>query len=149
MKVLLTQDVPGLGKAGEIKKVADGYGRNYLIPRGLAVLARSGLVRQADEQRRARQKKATKEAADAQVLAEQMAQTTLTFKAKAGEQDKLYGSITSGDIVKELAKQIGQELDRRKVILEQPIKQLGSHQVTIRLGTDITAELAIVVEREE
>jgi large subunit ribosomal protein L9 len=149
MKVVLTQDVAGLGKAGEVKKVADGYGRNYLIPRGLAVLARTGLVRQAEEQRRATGKKADREAADARALAERLAQVTLTFKAKAGEQDKLYGSITSGDIIEELAKQIGQELDRRKVLLERPIKQLGSHQVTIRLATDIAAELAVVVERGE
>ena len=149
MKVLLTQDVASLGKAGEIKKVATGYGRNYLIPRGLAVLTRPDLVRQAEEQRRAAEKKAVRETADARALAQKMAQMTLTFKAKAGEQDKLYGSITSGDIVEELAKQLGREMDRRKVLLEQPLKQLGSHQVAIKLATDVTAELTVVVEREE
>ena len=149
MEVLLTQDVAGLGRAGEIKKVAAGYGRNYLIPRGLAVLTRPDLVRQAEEQRRAAEKKAVRETADARALAQKMAQMTLTFKAKAGEQDKLYGSITSGDIVEELAKQLGREMDRRKVLLEQPLKQLGSHQVAIKLATDVTAELTVVVEREE
>ena len=149
MKVMLTQDVAGLGKAGEVKKVADGYGRNYLIPKGLAVLARPGLVPQAKERHRAAEKKATREAATARALAQQMAQMTLTFKAKAGEQDKLYGSITSGDIVEELGKQLGQELDRRKVLLDQSIKQLGSHQVAIKLTTDVTAELTVVIEREE
>ena len=149
MKVLLTQDVAGLGKAGEIKKVAAGYGRNYLIPRGLAVLTRPDLVRQAEEQRLSAEKKAVREVADARALAQKMAQMTLTFKAKAGEQDKLYGSITSGDIVEELAKQLGREMDRRKVLLEQPLKQLGSHQVAIKLATDVTAELTVVVEREE
>ncbi len=149
MKVLLTQDVASLGKAGEIKKVAAGYGRNYLIPRGLAVLTRPDLVRQAGEQRRSAEKKAVRETADARALAQKMAQMTLTFKAKAGEQDKLYGSITSGDIVEELAKQLGREMDRRKVLLEQPLKQLGSHQVAIKLATDVTAELTVVVEREE
>jgi len=149
MKVILLQDVAGVGKAGEIKRVADGYARNYLIPKGLAIAARPGLVRQAEEQRRAAEKRAVREAADAHTLAQQMAQVTLTFKAKAGEQDKLYGSITSSDIVEELAKQIGQDLDRRKVILEQPIKQLGSHQVPVRLATDVTAEVTVVVERQD
>jgi large subunit ribosomal protein L9 len=105
MKVLLIEDVAGVGKAGEIKKVADGYARNYLIPKGLAVLARPGVARQAKERRQAEGRKASWQAADAQALAQQMAQLTLTFKVKAGEQDKLYGSITSGNIVEELEKQ--------------------------------------------
>lgn len=148
MKVLLTQDVAGLGKAGEIKKVADGYGRNYLLPNGLAVLAQSGLVRQAEERRQAQDKKATREAATAQMLAQQMAQLTLTFKAKAGEK-RLYGSITSGDIAEELEKQTGHQVDRRKVLLDEPIKQLGSHQVSIKLATDVTGQVTVIVEREE
>lgn len=149
MKVQLIQDVAGVGKAGEIKKVADGYGRNYLIPRGLAVLARPGLVQQAGERRRAQERKGARRAVEVQALAQQMAQLTLSFKVKAGEQDKLYGSITRSDIVEELEKQLGQELDRRKVLLDQSIKQLGSHQVVIKLASDITAEVTVLVEREE
>lgn len=149
MKVLLLQDVTGTGMAGEIKEVADGHARNYLIPKGLAVVARPGMVRQAEEQRRAAERRGAREAADAQALAERLALMTLTFKAKAGEQDKLYGSITSSDIVEELAREIGQDLDRRKVLLDQPIKQLGSHQVSIKLAADITAELTVAIEREE
>jgi large subunit ribosomal protein L9 len=149
MKVLLTQDVTGVGKAGQIKKVADGYGRNYLIPKGLAVLAQAGLVRQAEEKRHAEEKKAIRQTADAQALARQMAQLTLTFRAKAGEQDKLYGSITSSDIVEELEKLIGQKLDRRKVLLDEPLRQLGSHQVAIKLAAEVTAEVTVIVEREE
>jgi len=149
MKVLLMKDVAGVGKAGEIKKVADGYARNYLIPQGLAVLARPGVARQAEERRQAEARKASQQAADAQALAQQIAQLTLTFKVKAGEQDKLYGSITSGNIVEELEKQLGQELDRRKVLLDQPIKQLGSHQVAVKLASDITTEVTVVVERED
>lgn len=149
MKVLLIKDVAGVGKAGEIKKVADGYARNYLIPKGLAVLARPGVARQAEERRQAEARKASQQAADAQALAQQMAQLTVTFKVKAGEQDKLYGSITSGNIVEELEKQLGQELDRRNVLLDQPIKQLGSHQVPVKLASDITTEVTVVVERED
>jgi len=149
MKVLLMKDVAGVGKAGEIKKVADGYARNYLIPQGLAVLARPGVARQAEERRQAEARKASQQAADAQALAQQIAQLTLTFKVKAGEQDKLYGSITSGNIVEELEKQLGQELDRRKVLLDQPIKQLGGHQVAVKLASDITTEVTVVVERED
>lgn len=149
MKVQLIQDVAGVGKAGEIKKVADGYGRNYLIPRGLAVLARPGLVQQAEERRRAQERKGARRAVEVQALAQQMAQLTLSFKVKAGEQDKLYGSITRSDIVEELEKQLGQELDRRKVLLDQSIKRLGSHQVAIKLASGITAEVTVLVEREE
>jgi len=149
MKVLLIKDVAGVGKAGEIKKVADGYARNYLIPKGLAVLARPGVARQAEERRQAEARKASQQAADAQALAQQMAQLTVTFKVKAGEQDKLYGSITSGNIVEELEKQLGRELDRRNVLLDQPIKQLGSHQVAVKLASDITTEVTVVVERED
>jgi large subunit ribosomal protein L9 len=149
MKVLLIKDVAGVGKAGEIKKVASGYARNYLMPQGLAVLARPGLARQAEERRQAEEKKGIRQSADAQALAQQMAQLTLTFKVKAGEQDKLYGSITSGDIAEELEKQLGQELDRRKVLLDQPIKQLGSHQVALKLAPDITAEVTVTVERQK
>jgi large subunit ribosomal protein L9 len=149
MKVLLIKDVAGVGRAGEIKKVADGYARNYLIPKGLAVLARPGVARQAEERRQAEARKAGWQAADAQALAQQLAQLTLTFKVKAGEQDKLYGSITSGNIVEELEKQLGRELDRRKVLLDQPIKQLGSHQVAVKLASDITTEVTVVVERED
>ena len=149
MKVLLMQDVAGLGQAGEIKKVADGYARNYLIPRGLAILARPGMVRQAEEQRRAEDKKVSRQTASAQALAEQMAQLTLTFTAKAGEQDKLYGSITSGHIADELEKQTGHPIDRRKVLLDEPIKQLGSHQVSIKLAVDVVGAVTVVVEREE
>jgi large subunit ribosomal protein L9 len=149
MKVLLIKDVAGVGQAGEITEVASGYARNYLIPKGLAVAAQPGVVRQAEERRQAEEKKAVREAADAQALAQQMAELTLTFTAKAGEQDKLYGSITSGNIVDELEKQLGQELDRRKVLLEGPIKQLGSHQVAIKLAPDVTAEVTVVVERQD
>jgi large subunit ribosomal protein L9 len=149
MKVLLIKDVAGVGKAGEIKKVADGYARNYLIPKGLAVLARPGVARQAEERRQAEARKASQQTADAQALAQQMAQLTVTFKVKAGEQDKLYGSITSGNIVEELEKQLGRELDRRNVLLDQPIKQLGSHQVAVKLASDVTTEVTVVVERED
>lgn len=149
MEVLLTQDVSGLGKAGEIKEVADGYARNYLIPQGLAVLARPGLVRQAEEKRRAREKKAARQRATAEALAQQIGQMTLTFKAKAGEQDKLYGSVTSGDIAEELTRQTGQTFDRRKILLSEPIKRLGSYQVAVKLDADVTGEVTVVVEREE
>lgn len=149
MKVLLTKDVPGLGKAGETTEVADGYGRNYLIPNEMAVLARSGLVRQAQERQKAQERQAAREAADARALARKMAALSLTFKAKAGEQDKLYGSITSGDIASELEKQLGQAVDRRKILLQEPIRQLGAHQVEIKLAADVTGKVTVIVEREE
>ncbi|MFZ5917974.1 MAG: 50S ribosomal protein L9 [Chloroflexota bacterium] len=147
MKVLLTKDVTGVGKAGEIKRVADGYARNFLLPQGLAVPAQTGQIKQAQERHQAEQKKSARQAADAQTLAARMAQLTLTFQVKAGEQDKLYGSITSGDIVQELEKKIGRQVDRRKVLLDEPIKQLGAYQVNIKLTSEVTGVVTVVVER--
>jgi large subunit ribosomal protein L9 len=149
MKVLLTKDVPGLGKAGETAQVADGYGRNYLIPNEMAVLARPGLVRQAKERQRAQERRAARQAADARALAQKIETLSLNFQAKAGEQDKLYGSITSGDIAEQLEARLGQKFDRRKVLLEDPIRQLGTHQVEIKLAADVTGTVTVVVEREE
>jgi len=150
MKILLTQDVEDLGRAGEIKKVADGYARNFLIPRGLAVLATEGVIKQVQVQSKTearRQRRADEEAAS---LAEVLWQLTLTFKAKAGEKGRLYGSITSSDIVEALERQTGHAFDRRKVQLEgAAIRELGVHRVPIRLMTNLTPEITVVVEREE
>jgi large subunit ribosomal protein L9 len=146
MKVLLVQDVENLGEAGEVKKVADGYGRNYLIPGGLAVLATSGALKQADLHRRRATRRRERISAEMAALARAIEQTTLTFKAKAGEKGRLYGSVTTADIAEKLAESLGQEVDRRKIVLQAPIKQLGSHTVTVRLSGDHTADFSVVVD---
>ena len=149
MKILLTQDVESLGRAGEIKRVPDGYARNFLIPKGLAVLATEGATRQAQVQRKAQAKVQRQAEEEAASLAEILWQLTLTFKAKAGEKDRLYGSITSSDIVEALERETGHAFDKRKLQLTGPIRELGTHQIPIKLMTDVTPEITVVVEREE
>lgn len=149
MKVLLVQDVDNLGLAGEVKEVTSGYGRNYLIPKGLAVLATPGAMKEADLHRRRATERRDRIAAEMAALAEAINQTALTFQAKAGEKGRLYGSVTSGDIADKLADALGQEVDRRKIVLESPIKQLGTHRVNVRLGPDLTSSFDVVVESIE
>ena len=147
MKVLLIADVKELGKEGEIKNVADGYARNYLIPHRLAVPATEQNIAQASQKREAERRKAEKLAHQAQDLAKRIEGLELRFRAHVGEQDRLYGSITSADIAEELARRIGQEIDRHHIELEEPIRELGAHQVVIRVGKGVTATVNVVVER--
>jgi large subunit ribosomal protein L9 len=149
MKILLTQDVEDLGEAGQIKKVPDGYARNFLIPKGLAVLATEGAMKRASLQRKAKDKLQRQAEEEAASLAEILWQLTLTFKAKAGEKDRLYGSITSTDIVEAIERQTGRAFDKRKVQLKGAIRELGVHRVPIKLMTDVMPEITVVVEREE
>ncbi|MBC8248043.1 MAG: 50S ribosomal protein L9 [Anaerolineales bacterium] len=149
MKILFTQDAENLGKAGEIKKVPDGYARNFLIPKGLAVLATEGAIKGVQLQSKAEAKLQRQAEEEAASLAEILWQLTLTFKAKAGEKDKLYGSITSADIVEALERQTGRAFDKRKVQLKGAIHELGVHRVPIKLMTDVVPEITVVVEREE
>lgn len=148
MQVLLLKDVRRLGKAGDVRNVADGYARNYLIPRGLATLATAGAVREAREHLRAEERRSAREQAQAQSLAERLGGVRLSFKARAGETGRLYGSITAGDIAEEIEKQTGQSVDRRKIVLEEPIRELGTFRVPIRLSGDVSAEVTVTVEAE-
>ena len=148
MRVLLIKDVPELGKVGELKKVSDGYGRNYLIPRGLAKLATPGEVKQAAQHKRAAAKRVSRETTDAQAMAKRLIGMTLTFTARAGEGTKMYGSITSADIAEKISQELGREFDRRKIQLDESLRQLGTHQVTIRLTSDLTPEISVIIERE-
>ncbi len=149
MQVLLMQNVPGIGNAGEVKKVADGYARNYLLPRKLAVVASQGAVKQAEAIKQAVLRREAKTRAEAQELAKIIEQVTLTFRAKAGEGDRLFGSITSADIVESLAREKGITVDKRKIDLNSPLKELGTHQVAIKLHPEVSAKVAVVVEKEE
>ncbi|MBI4318454.1 MAG: 50S ribosomal protein L9 [Chloroflexi bacterium] len=148
MKVLLKQDVKGLGGIGEVKEVADGYARNFLVPRGLAVAATPDQMRKAVGLKQLAQKRAEKVESEARKLADRIAETELVFKAKVGEQHRLYGSITAGDIAEELSRRLGQEVDKRKIELEEPLKHLGTFQVPVHLAHDLVPELTVSVERE-
>jgi len=147
MKVLLLKDVDNVGLAGSVVAVADGYGRNYLIPRGLARVASGGTVKQAAQIRTTGERKRARELADAQAMAARMEGLTLTFRARAGEKGKLYGSVTTADLAEALEQELGHEVDRRK-ILSDPLRQLGEHSVPVRLMTDVTAQLKVVIVSE-
>jgi large subunit ribosomal protein L9 len=149
MEVLLLQDVDQLGQAGDVKKVADGYARNYLFPRNLAALATPGAIKQAERQRLADTRRRARELSEAQALAQILDGTIVTFQAHAGESDRLYGSITNVNIAEALEEKVGQEVDRRKIDLEEPLKELGTHAVTIRLAPEAEAKITVIVEREE
>ncbi|MBX0327146.1 50S ribosomal protein L9 [Oscillochloris sp. ZM17-4] len=148
MKVLLTNDVEHLGKAGELKDVSGGFGRNYLIPKGFAVLATRGQIRQAEERMSAQRRRAEVGRKDAQALAARINGVSLHFSVKVGEQDRLYGSVTNVDIAEKLKAQIGIEIDRRKIDLEDPIKRTGIYAVKVQLLSDLAPVLNVIVEPE-
>jgi large subunit ribosomal protein L9 len=145
MKVLLIQDVDNLGYAGDVKKVADGFGRNYLIPRNMAVLATAGALKQAETISKAAEKRRAHEMADAQAMANQLTGVELYFERRAGETGKLYGSVTSADITDEIKAKTGLEIDKRKVALPEPIRQLGEQEVTIKLMIDVATSIKVHV----
>ena len=148
MKVLLTQDVYNLGHAGEVKSVADGYGRNYLLPRGMAVLATAGAVKRADTIKMAAVRRRAQEQSDMQAVAQVINGVTVTFTARTGEKGKLYGSITSAQIADKISAVLGKEFDRRKIALREPIRMVGNYPVQVRLATDIVPVVNVVVTQE-
>jgi large subunit ribosomal protein L9 len=147
MRVILTTDLPQVGKAGQAIEVANGYGRNYLIPRGLAILATPGNERSLAQQQKARLAREAKTKAEAQALAAQLQELSLSIAKKTGEGDRLYGSVTSMDIAN-LLKGKGIALDRRKIVLDTPLKTLGTHKIPIRLHPEVAAEVEVAVTKE-
>jgi large subunit ribosomal protein L9 len=147
MKVLLVKDVYKLGRAGDVKKVADGYGRNYLLPQGLAVLATSGALSQAEHIRAQANTKRAVMNNELGGVAEILSKLTLAFPAKAGETGKLYGSITPTMIAEAIKQKSGVEVQRRQMDLE-PIRALGTYKVHIRLTIDLIPEVTVIVHRE-
>jgi len=147
MRVLLLKDVYKLGRAGDVKKVADGYGRNYLIPQNLAVLATPGALKQVEHIRS--QAAVTRAVLNQEMggVAEQLSEVVLTFPAKAGDTGKLYGSITPQMIADAIQEKVGVEIDRRQVD-SQPIRALGEHQVHVRLTVDLIPVVNVIVHRE-
>ena len=147
MKVILREDVEKLGKAGEIVKVADGYGRNFLIPKQLAVPADVRNVRTLEHDKRVIEARAKKARKTAESLAEKIAAVSVTLPARAGEEGKLFGAITSRDIALALEK-AGVPVDRKLVLLAEPIKQLGDYKVKVKLGAEIVPEISVSVVPE-
>lgn len=148
MKIILTQDVPNLGQAGDVQDVAAGYARNYLFREGLAVKATAGAIKEFEHRIAAEARREEKMTAHAKALAERLEGVTLTFEAKAGETGHLYGSVTPSDIAEALEHEVGQAFDRRKQIPSEPLREVGEHTVPIRLSSDVTAEVKVVVKPE-
>ncbi len=147
MKVLLLKDVYKLGHAGDVKKVADGYGRNYLIPRGLAALATKSVLAQSEAVRTAADRQRTTLNAEMSGLAEKINGLTLRFPAKAGDTGKLYGSITTQHLAEAIERAIGEKIDRRN-IGHQPLRELGTFKVQVRLTADLLPHVTVLVHRE-
>jgi len=148
MKVLLTRDVDELGLAGEVHTVAGGFARNYLMPRGLAVLATAGALKQAEEIRQAATRRRARERANAEAQAAMLATQKLLFGARAGDTDRLYGSVTTADLAEALTEGVGFEVDRRRIQLEQPIRDLGIYDIEIRFMAEVSATFKVAVVRE-
>jgi len=148
MEVILREEIEKLGQRGQVVNVAAGYARNYLLPRKLAVPATEANKKIVEQERQAALRREAKEAAQAKELAALLANVTLTSVQKAGEQDVLFGSVTSKDLAEMLEKQ-GYTIDRRKIDLEHPIKTLGEHKVNIKLHREVVATVTLVVNREE
>ncbi|MGE5248416.1 MAG: 50S ribosomal protein L9 [Verrucomicrobiota bacterium] len=147
MKVILREDVEKLGKAGEVVKVADGYGRNYLIPRNLAALANVRNMKALEHNRRVIETRAKKSRKAAEAVASVLSSKSLTIVARAGEEGKLFGAVTSRDIAEALGKE-GVAVDRKSVQLADPIKQLGDYRVKIRVAADVVPEISVSVVPE-
>lgn len=147
MEVILKEDVPKLGHRGEVVKVAEGYGRNYLLPRKLAIEATQANKAVIEQMKQAAVRRSAVEKADAEGLSKQLDGVTLTFRRKAGEKDHLFGSVTSSDIAEAL-EQKGFSIDRRKIQLHDPLKNLGEFDVPVRLHRDVTSRVKVIIEKE-
>jgi len=148
LKVMLTKDVENVGRAGDVKDVADGYGRNFLLRRKLAVLAGRGAEAEAKRLKEAAVKRETKDRVDAQALADEIHNKTVVVRLKMGAEDKAFGSITNQDIASALKAQHRVEVDRHKIDLKEPIKTLGEHQVSLKLHRDVDAHVNVIVTQD-
>lgn len=148
MRLVLRSDVDNVGKKGDLVEVADGYARNFLVPRGLAIVATKGAVKQADTMRRAREVKEAREREAIEGLAGSLRGQTIRVSARAGEAGKLFGSVTAAEIADAAQAQLGVDLDRRKLHLPEPIREVGSHEVSMHLYEGVEAEFTVVVEAQ-
>lgn len=145
MKVVFLEDVPNVGRAGDIKEVSDGYGRNYLLPRKLAIINAPGAAARVKTQMEARA-----ETEKLKKLATRIEGQEISLKVKMGAKDRMHGSITAANVATELEKAIGESIDKRKVVLEEPIKQLGTYEIPVKLGKDLEPKIKVnVVDKDK
>jgi large subunit ribosomal protein L9 len=149
MKVILQRTVERLGDPGDVADVADGYARNFLIPRGLAVRAEKGTVRHAESLKRAHQSRTKAQKGDFEALAARIIQNPVVVTARAGEEGKLFGSVTAADIAEALSAEAGVSVDRRDVHLDEPIRSVGTHEVTVHLYAEVDPVISIDVRAQE
>jgi large subunit ribosomal protein L9 len=147
MKVFLKEDVKSLGKIGEVVTVSDGYARNFLLPKKLAVEANTKNIKEFEHHKRVLQERAAKLRAEFKTLAEKLSALSLTIKAKAGEEEKLFGSVTNMDIAEAL-KEAGHDIDKKKIVLDEPIKRLGEYTVEVKIDAEISAQVKVNVVAE-
>ncbi len=148
MRVILLDDVENLGQAGDVVEVKDGYARNYLIPRGLVQPATKGALKQIDQIRQAAEKRRARERGHAESIAAVLKETVIEFRARAGERNRLYGSITNADIANAIQEQTGITIDRRAIVLERPLRQLGEYVIPVRLVAGVVGEVRVRVLNE-
>jgi len=145
MKIVLRDDVENLGQKGDVVDVADGYARNYLVPRGLAMSASKGALAQAESMRRARAVRDARDRDAAEEIATKLTPVTITIPARAGAEGKLFGSVTAADVVDAVQAQTGVEVDRKRLHLDDPIRALGAHEVPLRLHPEVEVRLSVEV----
>ncbi len=148
MKVIFLQDVPNVARAGETKEVADGYGRNFLISKKLALLATPSATSSTEAQRRITERSQAQTETEMTELAQQLEGKEVTLKARVGAKDRLFGSITSADIASELQNTTGLVVDKKKIELAEPIRQLGMYEAVIKLAKDLATTIKVIVEKE-
>ena len=146
MRVILKAEVRGLGRTGDIKDVADGYARNYLLPKGLAIEATGGELKRLGQERQSEKTKKDRAHQDAEELAQRLGEVTLMFKLKAGEQGKTFGSVTAKEVAEALKKESKAEIDKTQIVLHEPLRSLGVHKVEVRLLSDVRANVTVAIE---
>jgi large subunit ribosomal protein L9 len=145
MKIILRKDVEKLGEAGSLATVKNGYARNYLIPQGFAVAATAGELKMYEHNQAVKARKTERQERELQSLADRIAAVTLNFEARAGDQGRLFGSVTAADVAEKLSAAIGEEVDRRKVVLADPIRTVGEHKVTVNVVGKLRPQITVVV----
>jgi large subunit ribosomal protein L9 len=148
MRIILNQDIDNVGMASEIKEVKDGYARNYLIPQGMARVATPAAIAEAKRQEGLRRKQEKRDRIEAGDFAARLAEINLTIKAKVGEQHRLFGSVTAADIAGALAEAHEINIDRRKIMMGDPLRSVGVHNVTVHLAPELNADLTVTIEPE-
>ncbi len=146
MRVILKTEVRGLGRPGDVKDVTDGYARNYLLPKGLAIEATGGELKHLAQERQAERTKKDRAHEDAEELAKRLDAVTLVFRLKAGDQGKTFGSVTAKEVAEALKKEARADIDKTKIILHEPLRSLGIHKVEVRLLSDVRANVTVAIE---